>query len=554
MRDLEKQPLQDDRGGVPSDGEQPVITDLPRPEKEERLDGRWPGSLWRFLVPGGVVLLVLVILFAGVLAARHQTLVSRNGSQSASQATPQPMQSVSPPLSLSPSSSSTLPLPSATPLPGTGATGHGLSVSLVDGVAYVGTVNNTVYALRMSDGTKLWQQHVDGSISQQPLLINGVVYISSFVGQYGPGHVYALRSSDGSVLWHVTFDGYVSLTVPDSPGSLLYAVSPAGVAALDTGNGQARWRYVVQGANWYDIPIVHNGVVYATTSANGGSATLSALRSGDGKLLWQHKQGAYIAVSTMTTDVVYITSNEPASNGTPGSGVVTALRADDGRVVWQRAIDATLFGSVQLVNGVIYIAATKVTLPPSAQSVPSSQGITALSTFMRTVPARSAIPHKEGVSTLYALRASDGSVLWRYPLLNGKNSWARWLVVQDGVVYTGAYATTNDTNNHGEIYALRAESGAAIWRDTIQIDPGNVLLAGGVLYLATSNSPQTGALYALRAENGALLWNYPIDGNTYSAPQLVDGVLYLGADNGILYAVRARDGKLLWHYQTDVGA
>src|SRR6202022_2211095 len=99
------------------------------------------------------------------------------------------------------------PPPSTAPLPGKISSGHSPALPLSAGVAYLGTVDHAVYALHASNGTVLWRQQVDGWVNSQPLVSNGVMYVSTFVGQNGPygevppGYIYALGASDGRILW-----------------------------------------------------------------------------------------------------------------------------------------------------------------------------------------------------------------------------------------------------------------------------------------------------------------------------------------------------------------
>src|SRR5207245_1295684 len=93
--------------------------------------------------------------------------------------------------------------PTATPTPiqGLAGAGHAVTMTIVGGVAYVGTMDRVVYALRTSDGTLLWRYRTEDAIIQTPVVVNGVVYVSA-AWDNGPYGFYALRASDGHLLWH----------------------------------------------------------------------------------------------------------------------------------------------------------------------------------------------------------------------------------------------------------------------------------------------------------------------------------------------------------------
>ena len=199
--------------------------------------------------------------------------------------------------------------------------------------------------------------------------------------------------------------------------------------------------------------------------------------------------------------------------------------------------------------------ATKISLEtPTARStglLPQTMAVGSLFwSNGQAIAVKETTPLKEGKSSVYAIRASDGTVLWQHPMNNGGDSFASWLQVAHGVVYTSVVAVANG-NNTGIISALQSSNGAVIWQDTINDSPAGVLLAGGVIY-ASAGAASGGAVYALQARDGALLWSYPIDGSVFNEPLLVGTTVYTGAGNGMMYALRAVNGILVWHYLTKV--
>ena len=241
---------------------------------------------------------------------------------------------------------------------------------------------------------------------------------------------------------------------------------------------------------------------------------------------------------------------------------LSALRAGDGHQIWSRPIDATFGSSPQLINGVIYLMATKVSLEtPTARSVsPLPQGM-AFGTLLlgngqavtttKQQALKATVPLKEGKSTLYAIRASDGTMLWQYPMNNGADSFAGWLKVESGVVYT-SIVVPGDSDNTGFIAALQSSDGKVLWQDKITGSPSGALLADGTIY--TSVDATSSAVYALRARDGALLWGYPVSGTLFGDPVLFNTTVYFGAGNGMAYALRADNGAVVWHYLTNVGS
>jgi outer membrane protein assembly factor BamB len=174
----------------------------------------------------------------------------------------------------------------------------------------------------------------------------------------------------------------------------------------------------------------------------------------------------------------------------------------------------------------------------------------------------------------YALNASDGSVRWKYDM--GKDTSGANAVV-DGLAYFSSSASLT-------MYTLRASDGTRVWQQKIDVDhfPSTILAQRGVVYVAA----EYGRITAYRESDGFKLWQdeagneppgYPLkmtlgDGVVYATSnqtvalrasdgttlwhfsgtgQLIAGrgVAYLSADNGFLYALRASDGAQFWRWQ-----
>jgi outer membrane protein assembly factor BamB len=495
---------------------------------------------WRYALIGGTVLLVFAVIIAGVLSLTNQKAKQPTQTRSA------PTTGVTT-LPTSTIGATTLPTPASTPIPAPVSSDHNVSVMVAGGVAYLGTTDNAVYALRISNGSLLWRYKIEGSVDAQPLVANGVVYVTSFVGQNGPVYAYALRASDGSLLWRYSGDTYSYLSLSTTDSSLAFVASQGGISALNTSNGTVLWHYNAMKGTDSGFSLEVNGVVYFGASIDNVTGTLYALRASNGTPLWHYTTDGYIDTPTVANGVVYVDS---------GAGTLAALRASDGHQLWKQTIDATLIQPPQLVNGVVYIAATKFIPPPAARIANPLQGLTDIGALLwntiQNAPARQTVPQKEGISSIYAVRASDGTILWHFTTNKGGDSWVNWFSVEHGIVYASATDTEGNTGT-GDIYALQSNNGSVLWQDTLNASPSGGLLANGVIYLSASNGSDVGAVYTLRARDGSLLWNYPIAGSMFNAPVLDGNVAYVGASNGMAYALRADNGRIVWHYLTQTG-
>lgn len=159
---------------------------------------------------------------------------------------------------------------------------------------------------------------------------------------------------------------------------------------------------------------------------------------------------------------------------------------------------------------------------------------------------------------VYGLRADNGSRLWKFtaPKVQEGNSTGNRVIVQGQVVYALLGS---------QIYALRATDGTLLWHrslfiestqqdsyDTFLIDQ-NMLYVSGEVY---GNQPiPQGIVYALHSNDGTVAWH--LTGSVSPLLTVHAGIAYVVTEdetssNLDLRALRRENGTQLWHYQTHV--
>src|SRR5271169_1500580 len=84
-------------------------------------------------------------------------------------------------------------------------TGGGFSSPTVEnGVVYVGSRDNKIYALNATKGNQLWNYTTGNQIVSSPTIVNKVVYVGS-----RDDNVYALNATNGAKIWSYTTGGGV---------------------------------------------------------------------------------------------------------------------------------------------------------------------------------------------------------------------------------------------------------------------------------------------------------------------------------------------------------
>jgi outer membrane protein assembly factor BamB len=249
------------------------------------------------------------------------------------------------------------------------------------------------------------------------------------------------------------------------------------------------------------------------------SGAVYALESGTGHVRWHKqldKQGSIHTSIAVFGDVVYVGRlNGHCSPNCTGS--IDTLKASNGTVLWHTKVDVHGDESenikvMSVADGVVYVGGDG-----------GFQG------------------HSSG--DVYALRISNGSLLWHYTISGG---CCRGLVVTPTTIYIGEL---------DHIDAVKVSDRTLLWHH--QIDQGSVLLslvvANGRVYIGTAvidyNGPPKGSVDALRANDGTLAWHNQT--NIASVVLTVEnGVVYVGEFWGnVLDTLRTSDGSLIWQYQ-----
>jgi glucose dehydrogenase len=152
------------------------------------------------------------------------------------------------------------------------------SLSLANGLVYVGTPAEMVQALDASTGKFVWSGAVVGGVdSSCSAVANGTLYVTTTYGGSSPanlhyGGITALNAATGTKLWNTTIgsimesspavaDGVVFVGSDDTNAYPLNAIDGHNVYALNAATGAFIWNYTTGGAV-YSSPAVANGVVY----------------------------------------------------------------------------------------------------------------------------------------------------------------------------------------------------------------------------------------------------------------------------------------------------
>ncbi|PVX23514.1 MAG: hypothetical protein CW691_10420, partial [Candidatus Bathyarchaeum sp.] len=256
------------------------------------------------------------------------------------------------------------------------------SPAVADGVVYIGSWDNNIYAINANDGTKIWNYTTENNVFSSPTVVDGVVYVGSW-----DANVYALNATTGTKIWNYTTGNGVTSSPAVANGVVYIGSKDDKVYALNATTGTSIWNYTT-GNDVTSSPAVANNIVYVGSN----DYKLYALNATTGTQIWNYPTGGYVASAAVVDDVVYV----GASVGL--SGVVFALNATDGAFIWEYVLASGTESCPAVANGVLCIG--------------SSDG------------------------HVFALNTTDGKQIWNYT--KGTELHSSTAIV-NGIVYVGAH-------------------------------------------------------------------------------------------------------------------
>jgi glucose dehydrogenase len=151
-----------------------------------------------------------------------------------------------------------------------------------DGIAYIGSEDNNLYAVNIKTGRLRWEFCTGGAVNSSPAVYHNLVCFGSFDGYY-----YALNAKTGTLLWKFKtggekkvgakglwtmqpkdeymddlYDFFLSSPIFSTDGSTVYfGSSDNKLYALNAITGKLKWSYKTDGVI-HTSPVLYNGKLY----------------------------------------------------------------------------------------------------------------------------------------------------------------------------------------------------------------------------------------------------------------------------------------------------
>ena len=240
------------------------------------------------------------------------------------------------------------------------------SAAISNGIAYVGSSDNNLYAFNVSSGSVVWNYVTGGTVISSPCIANGVVYFGSYDGK-----LFALDAQTGSEKWSYQTNGNIESSPAFGDGTIYVGSHDNYTYAFNAGTGALEWKVPTGYAGCIQAsPVYVNGIVYTGDSFDGNVLALDA-KTGTTK--WNYTTGSF----TQNFNVV----TERDANGNPLSGYVGnytisgvygnavandvqysgaldnktyALNAQTGALIWSYQTNGNIYSAPTVANGVLY--------------------------------------------------------------------------------------------------------------------------------------------------------------------------------------------------------
>ena len=274
-------------------------------------------------------------------------------------------------------------------------------------------------------GRLLWSQALSDIVTD-PVAADGVVYVGARLLKYPftscRGRLFAFDAASGTELWNRSAPCPGALTVDRSR---IYVSGFTDVAAVSRANGALLWDTDVHG--FPTLSTVGDGHVFAASL----DGNLYALNAATGAPGWAVPAQNASFAPAYADGVVYV-------------GVGSGLQA----------IDA-LTGSTRWT----YTTPAQVSLTPAI--------------------AGGAVFFGDYLGDAFAVRASDGSLVWERDLGGNNLGVSGSPAVANGVVYLGT--------DRGRMYGLNTTTGRALW--VYALEPGSPAVVNAMVFVADRGGP-----------------------------------------------------------------
>jgi outer membrane protein assembly factor BamB len=170
------------------------------------------------------------------------------------------------------------------------------AAAIADGVVYVGSLDEHLYALQLKSGDKIWDYKA-GPIAAPPSLRGDFVYVGDSDGTF-----HCVDAASGKKKWSYETGGEIKSGVNFSGATILFGSSDEHLYCLGK-DGALAWKFEVSGGPVLGTPVVVDGCTFAA----GCDSTLHVIEVASGKEKDKLDLGGQVAASAaVVADRLYV--------------------------------------------------------------------------------------------------------------------------------------------------------------------------------------------------------------------------------------------------------
>ena len=211
--------------------------------------------------------------------------------------------------------------------------------TISQGVLYVGSYDNNLYALNAVDGKFQWKYPTDGGIMTRPAFFDGNLYFGSEDKRL---HVISART--GKVVWTYYTGGPIRSSPAVAEGHIFFGSDDNHIHAVNLNTGRMAWRFETADAV-RSTPCVIRDLVYA--GCESGDYYAVDFR---GELKWRfHAKRAITASTVGTEQALYFSSMD---------STLYALDPRNGWVLWRFRMTKPSISTPCMVEDLVFVGSS----------------------------------------------------------------------------------------------------------------------------------------------------------------------------------------------------
>lgn len=297
-----------------------------------------------------------------------------------------------------------------------------------NGVVYIGSYDNNLYALNATNGEFIWKYATDGGVVGKPAIFENNLYVGS-----EDFRLHTVSSRSGKVIWTYYTKGPIRSSPRIAEGHIFIGSDDAHLHAINLVTGRKAWQAEAAGPIRSTPYITGDGVYFGCESGDFYCLDYS------GQMRWRFKAKRAVTSSPIVhDDTVFFTSVD---------WTVYALDASSGWVIWRYRMGKGSISSPFILDNLLFVGsadgyiycldtrtAKEIWRYRTDHQVSSSPVVYKDSLYCGSVDGN-----------VYCLEYSTGRLRWKFTTMGPITGSP---IVVDDVVYIGS------TDHH--IYALIA--------------------------------------------------------------------------------------------------